>query len=49
MRYVTPALQFAGIILVAIGAGLYSLPIGIVLGGIGLFVVGFVLDQRPPR
>jgi hypothetical protein len=49
MRYVTSGLQIAGLATLAIGCGLLSLPLGIIVAGVGLFAIGFVLDQRPAR
>lgn len=39
-------LQAAGILLVAFGAGLFALPLGFVVGGLGVLAFGLALERR---
>ncbi len=41
-----PLLQLAGLAAIAVGLGLVWLPAGVIAAGAGLFLVGFVLDNR---
>ena len=39
-------LQAAGILLVAFGAGLFAVPLGFVIGGLGMLAFGLALERR---
>ena len=38
--------QAAGILLVSVGAGLWSLSAGLIVGGIGVLAFGLALERR---
>lgn len=44
-RLIPSILQVAGIVAVAVGAGMVWAPLGVILGGIGLFAVGFAVER----
>jgi len=44
-----PFVQFVGLAIAALGLGLLSVPVGVIAAGLGLFVVGWLYDQRQPR
>lgn len=41
--FLTTLVEIAGIIAITAGFGLYSLPLGLIAGGIGLILVGWRL------
>jgi hypothetical protein len=48
-RVLPVVLQFVGLAVVAVGVGLTFLPAGFIVAGVGLFAIGLLYDQRPPR
>jgi hypothetical protein len=43
------ALDSLGLAAVAIGVGMWILPLGVIVGGIALLVVSRIVDPAPPR
>ena len=40
-RFVTSALEAAGMIVISVGVALFSVPAGVIVAGVGLIVVGY--------